>query len=204
MIKGILTFTGGALVGFGAAYLALEDRFGKTYAEMVASNQRAYEKAKGMKPVVEREVDEAQLIADMEDDAVTPVPHIVPTPTEYIAPREGTSKATHNPYHQAVSAVETSSEDFVAGSPTVYGVSYIEEEEYMDEDGRDKFKVDIIIQDTDPIFILDGVPMENWAERVGDSVLLDMFNHCPPGTPQILYVRNHRTDEDYEVSIVQP
>jgi hypothetical protein len=88
---------------------------------------------------------------------------------------------------------------FVAGGVNDYGVSYIEEEDYLDEDGRFKGKIDIIMDDHNPVFLMDGQPIDDWDKRVGDSILVDFYKLVPPGVDPVLYVRNHRTDEDYEV-----
>jgi hypothetical protein len=110
-----------------------------------------------------------------------------------------TTKSTENPYHKAVAATETTQEMFVAGGVNDYGVSYIEEEDYLDEDGRFKGKIDIIMDDHNPVFLMDGQPIDDWDKRVGDSILVDFYKLVPPGVDPVLYVRNHRTDEDYEV-----
>lgn len=109
-----------------------------------------------------------------------------------------------NQYHQALEATETPVEQFVDGGVNDYGVSYIEDEDYLDEDGRFKGKIDIMLTDSEPVFLMDGAQIEDWDKRIGDSILVDMFRLCPPGTDPILYVRNHRTDEDYEVVRVEP
>lgn len=104
-----------------------------------------------------------------------------------------------NPYHRAVTATETPVEVFVGGDINQYGISYIEEEDYLDEDGRFKGKIDIMMDDMNPIFLMDGQPIDDWETRIGQSILLDMYQLVPPGADDILYVRNHRSDEDYEV-----
>lgn len=104
-----------------------------------------------------------------------------------------------NPYHRAITATETPIEVFVGGEVNQYGVSYIEEEDYLDADGRYKGRIDIMMDDHNPIFLMDGVQIDDWEQRVGQSILLDFYKLVPPGADDILYVRNHRTDEDYEV-----
>jgi hypothetical protein len=51
---------------------------------------------------------------------------------------------------------------------------------------------------------MDGEPISDWDQRIGDSILVDFFKLVPPGVEPVLYVRNHRTDEDYEVVRVAP
>lgn len=107
-----------------------------------------------------------------------------------------------NPYHKTVEATATSHEMFVEGGVNDYGVSYIEEEDYLDDDGRFKGKIDIMMDDQTPVFLMDGTPIDDWDKRVGDSILVDFYKLVPPGIDPVLYVRNHRTDEDYEVVLV--
>lgn len=109
---------------------------------------------------------------------------------------------TVNPYHKAVTAAETPHEPFVDGGINDHGVSYIEEEDYLDEDGRFKGKIDIMMDDGTPIFLMDGKQIDDWDKRVGDSIVVDFYKLVPPGIDPILYVRNHRTEEDYEVVLV--
>lgn len=109
-----------------------------------------------------------------------------------------------NDYHKAFEAVQTPVEMFVEGGVNDYGVSYIEEEDFEDEDGRVKNRVDLMINDHETIFMMDGVQIADWDNRLGDSILVDFYRLVPPGVEPVLYVRNHRTDEDYEVVRVEP
>lgn len=104
-----------------------------------------------------------------------------------------------NDYHKAISATATGFDTFVEGGVNDYGMSYIEEEEYLDEDGREKHQIVIMMTDSEPIFLMGGTPIDDWDRRIGDSILVDFYQLVPPGVEPILYVRNHRTDEDYEV-----
>jgi len=81
----------------------------------------------------------------------------------------------------------------------VLSLEYIEEEDYEEEDGRAKEQITIFMGD-EPIFVMDGESIENWAELIGDHILVDFYQKIPPGEKdRVLYVRNHRRDEDYEV-----
>lgn len=116
----------------------------------------------------------------------------------------GVSGVANNNYQKAISAVETPIELFVDGGKNDYGMEYIEEEDYLEEDGRFKGKIDILMDGTNPVFLMDGDEIDDWDQRVGDSILVDFYKLVPPGLEPILYVRNHRTDEDYEVVRVSP
>jgi hypothetical protein len=114
------------------------------------------------------------------------------------------NEPVQNDYHKAIAAVETPIDVFVEGGVNDYGISYIEEEEYLEEDGRNKSKIDIIMDEHQPLFLMDGQQIDDWDQRLGDSILVDFYKLVPPGVDPVLYVRNHRTDEDYEVVRVSP
>lgn len=106
---------------------------------------------------------------------------------------------TTNDYHKAINAIETPIDTFVDGGINDYSISYIEEEEFLEDDGRNKNQITIIMDEHNPIFLMNGEQIHDWDERVGDSILVDFYKLVPPGLEPVLYVRNHRTDEDYEV-----
>jgi hypothetical protein len=114
------------------------------------------------------------------------------------------NEPVQNDYHRAVAASETPIDLFVDGGVNNYGVSYIEEEDFLEEDGRYKGHIDIIMDQYNPVFLMDGQQIDDWDKKVGDSILVDFFTKVPPGADDVLYVRNHRTEEDYEVVRVNP
>lgn len=116
---------------------------------------------------------------------------------------EGEAVST-NDYLKAMAATETDVDLFVSGGVNDYGISYIEEEEYQEEDGRFKGRIDIMMDDMNPIFLMDGVQIDDWDKRLGDSILVDFYKLVPPGLDPVLYVRNHKAEEDYEVVRVLP
>lgn len=108
-----------------------------------------------------------------------------------------------NHYKKALEKTEiqdTPVELFVDGGINDYGMSYIEEEEYFEENGNFKGQVTLVQDGNSPTFFMDGVQIQDWAERVGESIAVDFYNLVPPNAPPILYVRNHARDEDYEVT----
>jgi len=105
-----------------------------------------------------------------------------------------------NHYKKALEAKETPTQMFVDGGINDYGVSYIEEDDYDEEDGRFKGQITIVMDQHNADFFMDGVQITDWAERVGESIIVDFYQLVPPGAPPILYVRNHKRDEDYEVT----
>lgn len=105
-------------------------------------------------------------------------------------------------YQKAVAAVETPVDVFVSGGVNDYGISYIEDFEFQEEDGRYKYHIDILMDEHVPIFMMEGMQIEDWDQRLGDSILVDFYRLVPPGVNPVLYVRNHQIGEDYEVVMV--
>lgn len=105
-------------------------------------------------------------------------------------------------YEKAVAAVETPVDVFVSGGVNDYGISYIEDVEFHEEDGRYKYHIDILMDEHVPIFLMEGMQIEDWDQRLGDSILVDFYRLVPPGVNPVLYVRNNQSGEDYEVVMV--
>lgn len=95
---------------------------------------------------------------------------------------------------------ETSIDMFVDGGINDYGISYIEEDEFDDENGNFKGHVALVLEENNATFFMEGVEIKDWDERLGDSIIVDFYRLVPPNAPPILYVRNHKRDEDYEVT----
>lgn len=188
---------GGFLLGVSATIEWAELRANKKYEESSASMRRAYEAAR-----INHRVDEP-VIAEDELEVALPSGRMVAVTGDIsnvnVTPLD--REPTKNRYHQAIEAVATPIETFVEGAINDYGISYIEEEEFHDEgDGRFKGQITWVIDDTNPTFFMDGHQISDWDERVGHSILIDFDKHVPQNiSPQVLYVRNHQTGEDYEV-----
>ena len=102
------------------------------------------------------------------------------------------------PAHTDLTAVERFLDE-VASTVSENGISYIEEEEFMEDDGRSKERVDFMIDTNLPYFFIDGVQVDNWTELLGGSLLADFWTLTPPGDGAVFYVRNHLNNTDYEV-----
>lgn len=195
------TFITGVGVGAAVVRTWLEKGLRADYEERGERMKRAYEIALLLEKDKEFDFNEVAV-----PEAETPTEHIpVVIFEEPVVDPDEEQKESTNPYHKAVAATDTSVEMFVSGGINDYGVSYIEEEDYHDDgDGFFKGRVDIIMNDGAPIFMMDGQPIDDWDKRLGDSILVDFFTKVPPGVEPVLYVRNHRTTEDYEVVQVLP
>jgi len=214
-------FAAGGLIGTAFGIVLTEQKARIKYEEQSASMMRAFEQARKVEQHITVEVpakEEDELDIDLERNAVA-----VPGPTDHVqemidkgsdpppAPKQtpGMPTVIHqpaedNPYHTAIAAQETTPELFVSGGVNDYGVSYIEEEEYEEEDGRVKKQIILMMDEHNPVFMMDGQKINDWDARVGDSIVVDFYKFVPPNTAQVLYVRNHETDIDYEVVRQQP
>ena len=132
------------------------------------------------------------------DGGVSRPSPVVEEDAQFVIPFD--SEFSANDYHKAMAATTTDTDVFVNGGVNDYGISYIEEEEFLEEDGRFKGHITIVMEETQPSFFMDGSQISDWDQRVGDSILVDFYKLVPPGVTPVLYVRNHRTDEDYEVT----
>lgn len=93
-----------------------------------------------------------------------------------------------NPYHVAVAQPQPS-------------WTYLEEEDYQDEDERAKHQITIMPNhEGQPVFVMNDIEIADWEERIGSNILRDFYSLVPPDVvPAVLYVRNNVTQEDYEV-----
>lgn len=204
-------FGAGGILGVIAGIVMTEEKCRAEYKESAASYRRAMEAVRIDKMVGEvpaetegalleggpvTEVDRGDNIVHLDGSG-----HIFSPETTAFTP------AAVNPYHKAVEAIETPVEMFVDGGVNDYGVSYIEEEEFEEDDGRYKGRISMVMNEANvPTFFLDGTSIEDWDVRLGDSIIVDFNRHAiqHPGSATVLYVRNHKTDEDYEVVLELP
>lgn len=167
----------GALLGFLVGSEWRQSKLQKSYEESLASHKRAIEIS----------------MRDISDDEEIRVGGEITVAS--------TGELDPNTYREAQEAVQATDFDtFVEGGINDYGISYIEEEEYFEEDGREKYQITIMMDDVQPLFIMDNQPIDDWDSRIGQSILVDFYKLVPPGIDPVLYVRNHERDEDYEVT----
>lgn len=206
MITRLMAFAGGALLGGGITAIVMEKarRDEVVYQFIECERDHAVNEVEAP---AETEEELGEPITGLDEILATPISIVTRLGDDQVIPDQRVGdedKDTKNPYHVAVAAtvVPTPIETFVAGDVNEFGMSYLEEEDFLDEDGRMKNRIDIFITDGSPIFVLEGEQIEDWADRIGANILLDMYKLVPPGLDKILYVRNNRTDEDYEVVCV--
>lgn len=208
-----LVLTG--IIGYAAGVITTEDKARKKYEDASASMRRAYEMARHMPEETPSETEEhlvevaAKNGVALEDDGTMFRRDDAGQISVYDPKDVSYTPAPVNPYHHAVTATETGVEAFVTGEVNAQGISYIEEEEYEEEDGFEKNQISVVVDvgnaGEPALFFMNGVSISDWDVRLGDSILVDLFSHTPPGLDtRILYVRNHRLVEDYEVSLESP
>lgn len=191
-------FAAGGLIGAAIGVILTEDKYRKEYQEAAASMRHAMELARVINAeVVETPAETEEELDEGETILVSPDAIEVPEEQEADKPYDAAGglvaiedfKPSHvNPYHEAVHALDQ--------DPTW---SYIEEEEYQDDDGNDKSQITIIMDEHNPIFLENGGQIGDWAEKIGDNILRDFYVLAPPSETQVLFVRNNTTDTDYEV-----
>lgn len=193
-LKLVSVFVGGLVTGGALTAFFLEGKIRTKYEMQLESMKRVYGQINT--PTSDEDGDSEDSRETVRSDAYDPSVGVTRDP-EYASDEP----VVDNAYHRALDVVETPVEVFVEGGINDYGMSYIEEEEFLDEDGRAKVHVDYFVQNADPIFLIDGQQIDNWDELLGDSILVDMYRHAVSvqGLDPVLYVRNHKTGTDYEV-----
>lgn len=211
MNRQLATLLGGVGVACGAigyftGVLVTDGRLRKEYEESARAYRRAMDMTQDITGDVPEMHEEALVIADGASVSIkSPVDgNALIDVTVYDADKTTHTPEAVNPYHVALNAIETPVHDFVDGTPNVYGISYIEEEEYFEDDGRAKYSVVIVMDAHNPTFFMDGELIDDWNERLGASIVKDFLDRVPPGINPVLYVRNHRTEEDYELTPERP
>lgn len=182
----------GGILGFATAYAVLEERLYKKYEESLDEMQGVYEGALREAIGTEPPPETVDHLAD----------GVILQTNEITTVKDGDigadyTPATTNPYWTA------------PPEPTIdtdanYQISYIEPEDFEEEDGRLKQQIEVMMDDANPIFTMDGEQLYDWDDRVGPTIVQDLITMTPPGQQQVLYVRNHKTDVDYEVMRVSP
>ncbi len=205
-MRGLLLVGGGILIGVGLSYgdatLRAEKKAREEYDEALKAHMEAIRKVRD-RPVSKETpaAEETDLDGpDMSDDAITVGGEMT---------FEVNASDAANPYWVAPEVQEAANEyaapgNFVDG---VVALQYIDEDEYHDEDGREKEQVLVHrSEDGEPLFLSDGIVMGDWKTVLGPNILVAFYQKFPPGSSetQVLYVRNNVNDVDYEVLMESP
>lgn len=180
----------GAGLGIGAGLWSIlrEEQLKAEYKESTESFMRAIRAAQTK---VEVHVDTKDFKEGVEkaEQAVEDLKEkLTPAEAVRVADLDEYTPESKNPYHEAV--------DEPAASWT-----YLEEEDYHDDDGRYKGQITLLPgDDGKPVFVENDIEINDWEQKVGPSILRDFYTMVAPNTvPAVLYVRNNLTESDYEV-----
>lgn len=195
-MRSLLFLGGGLLIGvgvaWGEAYVSTGKKLQAEFEVSLESHKRVLERAaesylrdKAEAPAAtEEDLDKG----DSSEDAITVGGEmVVETPTpEYVQQYVEQAQSYAAP------------ENFVDVSP----LQFIEAEDFEEEDdGRAKEQIQLFFGEGDPYFVQDGMVIEDWAEKIGDNIMVDFYQRFPPGSAedQVLYIRNSIRGEDYEI-----
>lgn len=197
-MRSLLFLGGGILIGAGLVHVEArvyaEKQAAEKLKEEVASHKRVLEMAaenfladRISEAPVETESELDQDAPDTSDDSIKVGGEMV----------QETSLSSVTPSSEYLQTAQDYSE--ISVNDPIVPVQYISSDDYDEEDGRAKEQILIHMGEDQPLFICEGIVVENWQSLISPNILVDMYSMCPPGTEKILYVRNHLTDTDYEV-----
>lgn len=182
-------FVAGAALGFIYSTAALEGRLQKKYQESEEMRRRAYDLAEKYSETVEEP-------AGAEEDLVVTIDVTSTEISGKVFTGEGVaySPLEKNPYHTPPQILTESGVEV-----ELEQILYIAEEDYIEECGRAKTQLTFVGDGTEVHFFEEGVQIDDWKDRLGESFLVDFNKLVPYGAEPIVHVRNVKTDTDYEV-----
>jgi hypothetical protein len=200
-MRSLLFLGGGLLIGvgisWGEATRRAEQSAKKRYSEQLATHKAVLQRSAeryiiNQTFVAEKPAATEEELVDnsskhiIEDDVITVGGEMTVASPEYV--EAATQYSEQNIFH--VDSAES--------------IAYIEAEDYEEEDGRPKEQISIMLGGDEPLFLMDGQPVENWAELIGEQIIRDFYRLTPDARDRVLYVRNHKRDEDFEVILGMP
>lgn len=204
-MRGLLLVGGGILIGVGLSYgdatLRAEKKAREEYDESLKAHMEAIRKVRDRSTLKEAPAaEEADLdAADTSEDAIK-----VGGEMTFEVPAESANPYWVPPEVQEAANEYAAPDNFIDG---MVALQYIDEDEYHDEDGREKEQVLVHrSEDGEPLFLSDGVVVGDWKTVLGPNILVAFYQKFPPGSSetQVLYVRNNVNDVDYEVLMESP
>lgn len=206
----ISAFGAGTLIGAGVTRILVEEKLKREYKESAASQRRAWEAARidaetpvdltsGTIHVVRHDAegtrfdgDSRLLVGPILEKAADEPLAVVPPPAP--APVAPASLSENNTYWDSST---------VDRGPVMVSFAELDEEDYMEEDGRDKQQITMVFVDGAPQFFQEGKEIDNAFDLVGGTIVDDMRASVGRGEP-VLWIRNNHTEIDYEVVFEQP
>jgi len=185
-MRSLMLVGGGILIGAGLAWTEAHFSAEKKIRDAEANHWRVWSENLESNSVVMAEAPaetEEELIFNAEGAVLTPESN--PLPHGYI--EEYVEKA----------AVYGDSAHILQPQP----MEIIDDDQYSEEDGRAKEQIQVFMGDGDPYFVQDGIVIEDWQEKIGDNILVMLYQNYPPDFKgaRVVYVRNHERGEDFEI-----
>lgn len=181
-------FIAGTGLGIIYSSVTIEAKVRREYEESAEMRERAYDLAEMYAQ------DEAEPEEGDEQKAVLTIGSTEITQDVFTGEGVLYSPLEKNPYHTPPQILDEQGVE-----KELELILYIDEEEYIDEDGRAKCQLTFVGGGTEVHFFEEGVQIDDWKERLGESFLVDFNRLIPYGGESVLYVRNVKTDIDYEV-----
>lgn len=194
-MRALLFLGGGILIGVGLTYteahITTEARMQEEFTESLESHKRVLQTA--AEDFLNRESDGPFETEEELNETEAPVmvggDIVMETKVQEVGPGPEYLKAARD-YTTAI-----------GDASGVIPLEYISEDDYNEDDGRSKEQILIHMSiEGDPLFMNEGIVLENWKELISPNILVDMYQMIPPNQEtKVLYVRNHIVDTDYEV-----
>lgn len=182
-------FVAGTGLGVIYASVTIEAKVRREYEESAAMRERAYDLAEKYAPEAETpEEEELDTPLEIDLSSIESPDQGVFTGTIDYKPLES------NPYHTPPQILDEQGSEV-----ELQMIQYIDEEEYREDDGRAKVLLTFVGDGTDVHFFEDGVQIDDWKDRIGESFLVDFQRLVPYQGDPVVFVRNQRSDEDFEV-----
>lgn len=186
-------FGAGTLIGVALGIISTEQKARAKYNESTQSFIRAMELARNNKPAnvevhITGSTEEFGTSLAEARESVEPLREKINATPIKQSDVGDFSPASENPYHETLAKPSPS-------------WTYLEEEDYHDEDGRYKGQITIMPNESgNPIFVENDIEITDWETKIGSNILRDFYTLVEPNAnPPVLYVRNNLTEEDYEV-----
>lgn len=186
-------FVSGIGLGYLYTEISVEARVRKEYEESAEMRRRAFDLAEQYRnPAEAPEVDPEEEVRVIDQLEVTSIsldvgPNAFGGKIDYKPLEE-------NPYHTPPQVLDETGEQV-----ELVPIMYITEEDYIEADGRAKEQLTFVGDGNVVHFFEEGVEIEDWKDRLGESFLVDFQKLVPYGADLVVWVRNQKTDTDYEV-----
>jgi len=182
-MRSLLLVGGGILIGVGLSYTEATIRAEKKIREAEADLWNQW--VSNLEPLMK-----AESPAETEEELTF-------SPEGAILEQEQTLPPGYVEEYVQKAAVYGDSAHMVQSQP----MEIIDDDQYSEEDGRAKEQIQVFMGEGEPYFVQDGMVIEDWQEKIGDNILVMVYQNFTPDhtEPRVIYVRNNDRGEDFEV-----